>query len=708
LAAAWLAELARGRFVAGRLGGVRDVRVGIDVGGTFTDLVALVDGQVVTAKVPSTPRDQAEGVLRVLAAGGVDAGRVGAFAHGTTVATNALLERRGARTALVTTAGFRDVLEIGRQQRPALYDLAADRPPALVPRELRFTVAERAGPDGVLRPLDGDSLAAAVAAVRDADVEAVAVCLLFSFLHPEHERRVGEALRDALGGSVAVSLSSEVLPEFREYERCSTTVADAYLTPRLAAYLARLAREAEAGGLPTPLLMQSSGGVIEAGWAAGHAASCVLSGPAGGVVGAAWVAGLSGEEDLLTFDMGGTSTDVAPVVGGQVQTTTEAVVAGVPLKLPMVDVHSVSAGGGSVAWVDEGGALRVGPASAGAEPGPAAYGQGGEEATVTDANLWLGYLPDGAELGGEVVLRRELAERALARVGERLGEDVGEVALGVVRVANAEMVRALRVISVERGLDPREFTLVAFGGAGPLHACALAEEIGIGRVLVPRASGVLSALGLAISDLRRDYVRPLLGRLDQLDPAVPRAVWRELEDLAGQELAANEAGTTAAGRRRSLGRRARGASGGGQPALTRRADLRYRGQSFELTVDVEEVEDLGERFHQAHRRRYGYRMDDEPVEVVNLRLVAAVPAGKPELRAEPARARRGAARRRVNLDGTWREVAVLAREELGGGDRLDGPVVVEFAEATLLLRPGWRAAVDDAGTLVLERDGGHR
>jgi len=340
---------------------VRDVRLGIDVGGTFTDLVAVVDGQVVTAKVRSTPRDQAEGVLRVLAAGAVDAARVGAFAHGTTVATNALLERRGARTALVTTAGFRDVLEIGRQQRPALYDLAADRPPPLVPRELRFTVTERAGPHGVLHPLDGDSLAATVAAVRDAGVESVAVCLLFSFLHPEHERRVGEALRDALGESVAVSLSSEVLPEFREYERFSTTVADAYLTPRLAAYLARLAREAEAGGLPAPLLMQSSGGVIEAGRAAGHAASCVLSGPAGGVVGAAWVAGLSGEEDLLTFDMGGTSTDVAPVVGGQVQTTTEAVVAGVPIKLPMVDVHSVSAGGGSVAWVDRVGRCGSGP-----------------------------------------------------------------------------------------------------------------------------------------------------------------------------------------------------------------------------------------------------------------------------------------------------------------------------------------------------------
>src|SRR6266508_2075120 len=457
------------------------VRLGIDVGGTFTDLVALVDGRIVTAKVPSTPRNQAEGVLHSVEAASVDPGRVAAFAHGTTVATNALLERRGARTALVTTEGFRDVLEIGRQQRPSLYDLTRDRPPPLVPRELRFTVAERMGPDGEVLPLDEESLAAAVAGVRDAEVEAVAVCLLFSFLHPGHERRVGEAVREVaeLDG-VAVSLSSEVLPEFRAYERFSTTVADAYLTPRLAAYLERLAGEATAQGLPAPLVMQSSGGVTEVGTAAAHAASCVLSGPAGGVVGAAYVAGLSGYHDCLTFDMGGTSTDVAPVLGGTVQTTTESVVAGVPIKLPMVDVHSVSAGGGSIAWVDEGGALRVGPRSAGADPGPAAYGLGGADPTVTDANLLLGYLPDGARLGGAegVVLRRDLAEQALARLGEQLGRvDPLRAALGVVRVANAEMVRALRVMSVERGIDPRDLTLLAFGGAGGMHACALAEEL---------------------------------------------------------------------------------------------------------------------------------------------------------------------------------------------------------------------------------------
>ncbi len=664
------------------------VRLGVDVGGTFTDLVAIADGRILAAKVPSTPRNQAEGVVRAVAASGVEAGAVGQFAHGTTVATNALLERRGARTALVTTKGFRDVVEIGRQQRPSLYDLTRDRPPPLVPRELRFTVVERMGPDGELVPLDERSVAAAVRACRDGHIEAVAVCLLFAFLHPEHEQAVGRALRQALDG-VAVSLSSQVLPEFREYERFSTTAADAYLTPKLATYLERLAKDVQERGLPAPLVMQSSGGVAELGQALAGAVRFVLSGPAGGVVGAAWVAGLSGYHDLLTFDMGGTSTDVAPVVGGRVQTTTEAVVAGVPIKLPMVDVHSVSAGGGSIAWVDEGGALRVGPQSAGADPGPAAYGQGGEDPTVTDANLYLGYLADGAELGGEVRLRRELAERALALLGERLGLDPLAVALGVVRVANAEMTRALRVISVERGLDPREFTLVAFGGAGGMHACALAEELGIARVLVPQAGGVLSALGLAISDLRRDDVRPMLARLAEADQAAVHQAYEEMAAQACRDL--------------------------DSPALERRADLRYHGQSFELTVTVERLDEVEDVFHAEHQRRYGYRMDDEPVELVNLRLVATVPGDKPELRAEPAAEAGRRSRRPAHLgDGPagnadaasgWQEVDVVARRDLGPGAAVDGPAIVEFPEATLVIRPGWTATMDEVGTLVLEGSG---
>jgi N-methylhydantoinase A len=654
-------------------------RLGVDVGGTFTDLVALVDGELVTAKVPSTPKDQARGVVHAIEVAALAPGTAAGFTHGSTVATNALLERRGACTALVTTEGFRDVLEIGRQNRPALYDLTRDRPPPLVPRELRFTVRERMGPDGVLVPLDRDSLRAAVDACRDAGVEAVAVCLLFGFLHPEHERRVGAALREALP-DVHVSLSCEVLPELREYERCSTTVCDGYLTPRLAVYLQNLAGEVEARGLPAPLVMQSSGGAVEIEVAAANAAGCILSGPAGGVVGAAWVAGLSGFHDLLTFDMGGTSTDVAPVLGGVVQTTTESVVAGVPLKLPMVDVHTVSAGGGSIAWVDAGGALRVGPHSAGADPGPAAYDRGGEQPTVTDANLFLGYLPDGAELGGEVRLDRGLAERALRRVGEQAGLDAQRTALGIVRVADAEMTRALRVISIERGLDPRELTLVAFGGAGGLHACALAEELRIGRVLVPRAAGVLSALGLAISDVRRDHVHPFLAALDAADPAEVEAAFAALERRAGEQLAGDPRRT-----------------------VTRSADARYQGQSFELTVGAEDLPGLAGRFHAEHERRYGYRMDDEPVELVNLRLVATVPGDKPQLREAPPRREVPCGRRRASFDGDWREVDVVHRADLGAGSAVNGPAVVEFAESTLLVRPGWRGTVDQAGAVVLER-----
>jgi N-methylhydantoinase A len=649
----------------------------VDVGGTFTDLVAPVAGRLVTAKVPSTPKDQSEGVLAGVRASGLAPEDVESFAHGMTVATNALLERRGGRTALVTTHGFRDLLEIGRQNRPSLYDLAQDRPPALVPRELRFTVRERMGPEGEIEPLDPASLDEAVEALKDADVEAVAVCLLFAFLHPEHEREVGDRLRDALP-DVHVSLSCEVLPEVREYERLSTTVADAYLAPRLGAYLSSLAERTDEAGLPAPLVMQSSGGVTALEEAASRAGACVLSGPAGGVVGAAWVAGEGGYRDLLTFDMGGTSTDVATVRDGRVATTTESVVAGVALKLPMVDVHTVSAGGGSLAWVDPGGALRVGPESAGAEPGPAAYGKGGEAAAVTDADLFLGYLADGVELGGEVTLDRELAEEALRRLGDAIGLDPLEAALGVVRVADAEMVRALRVISVERGLDPREFVLVAFGGAGSMHACALAEELGMRTVLVPRAGGVLSALGLAISDLRRDYVTPFLSILDDAEPGALEEAWAAMEERARADLA-------------------------DPPDCEREADLRYRGQSFELSVSGEDPEALGERFHAAHEERYGYRLDGEPLEVVALRLTATVRRPRPSLEEGEPEGDAETGRRRANFDGEWTEAPVLNRGRMGRGSRVEGPAIVELAEATCVVRPGWAGEVDAQGTLVLER-----
>jgi N-methylhydantoinase A len=657
---------------------MNNLRLGVDVGGTFTDLVALSEGNLVTAKVPSTPKDQSVGVMNAIEASEVDPDATAALAHGMTVATNALLERRGARTALITTEGFRDVLEIARQDRPSLYDPTQDRPPSLVPRELRFTVKERVGPKGEVTVLQESSLEEAISAVREAEVEAVAVCLLFAFMFPDHEKRVGEALREALP-DVHVSLSSEVLPEFREYERFSTTTADAYLAPKLAAYLKNLAGKIEEAGAPSPLVMQSSGGVVRVTDAIADAAGCVLSGPAGGVVGAAYIGGLGGYRDLLTFDMGGTSTDVAPVVDGEAQTTTETVIAGVPIKLPMVDVHTVSAGGGSIAWADAGGALRVGPHSAGAEPGPAAYDAGGEEPTVTDANLFLGYLADRAELGGEVVLKRELSEKALGALGEKLALDAEDVALGVVRVANAEMVRALRVISVERGLDPREFALLAFGGAGGMHACSLAEELGMETVLVPRAGGVLSALGLAISDLRRDYVRPYLTNLEDVGEGEFEEKFKDMESSASEDLE--------------------------DPEYTRQADLRYRGQSFELTVEADgSFEKLEERFHATHEQRYGYRMDDESVELVNLRLIATVPVQKPEPEEPPAESEAESARREANFDGEWQEVPALDRDQMGKGSEVVGPAIVEFKESTCVVRPGWRGAVDGVGTLVLEKE----
>ena len=654
-----------------------ETRLGVDVGGTFTDLVALSQGRLITAKVPSTPQDQSAGVMNSIETSEIEPGAVDALAHGMTVATNALLERRGARTALVTTEGFRDVIEIARQNRPSLYDLSQDRPPPLVPRGLRFTVKERMGPQGEISALDEESLEEVVSSIKEAEVEAAAVCLLFAFMHPDHERRIGEALREELP-EVHVSLSSEVLPEFREYERFSTTTADAYLAPKLAAYLKNLAGKAEEAGVPSPLIMQSSGGVVGIDDAIADAAGCLLSGPAGGVVGAAYVGGLGEYQNLLTFDMGGTSTDVATIIDGEAQTTTETVVAGLPIKLPMVDIHTVSAGGGSVAWADAGGALRVGPHSAGAEPGPAAYGQGGEEPTVTDANLFLGYLADEATLGGEVVLQRELSEKALSSLGEKLGLDAQEAALGIVRVANAEMVRALRVISVERGLDPREFALLAFGGAGGMHACALAEELGMETVLVPRAGGVLSALGLAISDLRHDYVNPYLVGLENVEKGEFEKKFEKMESSASEDLE--------------------------DPEYDRRADLRYRGQSFELTVEADSLEKLEERFHAAHEQRYGYRMDDESVELVNLRLISTVPVEKPELDEPEPEGEAESGTREANFDGEWQEVAVLDRERMGKGSEVSGPAIVEFKESTCVVRPGWRGAVDGVGTLVLEKE----
>ena len=613
--------------------------LGVDVGGTFTDAVLVADGVVHTAKAPTTPDDQSRGVMaaveRALDDAGARASDVEGFAHGMTVATNALLEGTVARTAFVATNGFTDVVALGRQARRELYRLCAAHPAPLTPPERRFAARERTGPDGVLEPLgDLEDLVDAVAA---AEPEAIAVCLLHSYRHPDHERAIGAALRERLG--VHVSLSHEVVGTFREFERAATTEVDAALSPLLARYLRRLLDAARDAGLPTPAIMQSSGGLAGLDVAADHAALTVLSGPAGGAAAAALLAERCGEPDLLCFDMGGTSCDVCVVEGGRVRETTAREVGGRPLALPMVDIHTVGAGGGSIGWRDPGGALRVGPRSAGADPGPACYGRGGTEPTVTDANLVLGHLSADVPLAGDVELDADAAQAAVERLAGELGLDAHECAEGIVRVANAEMIRALRVMTVERGIDPRRFALLAFGGAGPLHAAAIAEELGMTKILVPRASGVLSALGLAAADRRADAQRTVLGR-----------------DDVGVDALRDEVG----------------AALGGEPEIEVAWDLRYRGQSHELTVRGAERDELRERFEALHEERYGHRDPDGDVELVTVRVTGRLPAAAVDFGA-PA------------------------------GEEVEGPTVVALPEATLVVPEGWSGTTDDTGTLVLER-----
>jgi N-methylhydantoinase A len=655
--------------------------LGVDVGGTFTDAV-LFDGSALhTAKAPTTPEDQSRGVLAAVEAAleraAARADQIEVFAHGMTVGTNALLEERGARTALVATEGFTDLLDVARQSRPELYRLCAPKPAPLVPDNRRVGARERIGPAGVVEELAAPELDRIAALVRESGAESVAICLLFAYLDPSHEREIAERLRDELP-EVHVSASHEVLPQFREYERCSTTVIDAYLSPLLDRYLGRLSATGTERGLPDPLVMKSSGGVAPATEAARAGAWSVLSGPAGGAVGAALLATLSGDGNAVGLDMGGTSCDVCVVEEGRVRRTDSRRVEGRVIQLPMIDVHTVGAGGGSIGWRDPGGALRAGPRSAGAEPGPACYGRGGIDPTVTDANLLLGYLDASSTLAGGLELDVDAARDAVARLGTELGLDELETAEGIVRIANQEMVRALRVVTVERGVDPRRFALMPFGGAGPMHAAALAEELGMESILCPRASGVLSALGLIASERRRDTARTVL--------------------LRGGELTAERITAEVDQLRESIGA---GLEGATEEATY---ELRYRGQAFELGVPGPprpDPSDLAERFAAEHERRYGYRDPDAEVELVNVRLALVLPAPAPEPEAATA-AGLERSTREARFGGEWIEAEIL-RGEPEAGAAADGPCVFELPEATLVLPPGWRAEVDARGTISAER-----
>ncbi len=675
-----------------------DRRIGVDVGGTFTDVVTVSDGSIHVRKTPSTPDSPDEGVVdgleRTREEVGLSYGDVEFFSHGTTVATNAVLEREWAPTALVTTEGFRDVLEIGRQARPDIYDFDVTKPTPIVERDLRYEVTERLDERGRVEiPLDEGSVRAVAERLRERGIESVAISLLFAFENPDHERRVEELLGES-GLDLSYSLSSEVLPEIREYERTLATALNAALKPVMDGYIGRLESAIEDRGIPASLrIMQSNGGIIGADRARQRPINTLLSGPAAGVQGAAHVAGLGGVEDVLTMDMGGTSCDVSLVRGGEPVVSTEVEVGDYPVGVPMVSVHTIGAGGGSIAWIDAGDALRVGPRSAGAVPGPVCYGRSGEEPTVTDAQLLLGRLDPDAFLSEDLEADTDAVERAVReRIADPLGMSVRDAAQGILDVANANMERALRVVSVERGHDPREFGLVAFGGAGPLHAASLAADLEVPTVLVPRTAGVLSALGLLITDLVHDFSTSMV---------------RPIEEVSGEDLEPvfERFGAEAADRLADEG------IGADRIEIERALDLRYRGQSFEITTPVPgdlteaAVEEAARRFHDRHEERYGHASPGEPVEVVTIRLRARGLVETPTLTAaagegDPDDAIR--TDRTVVFDGEPRDALVYDRARLPVASTVEGPAIVEGTESTVVIRPEQSATVDEYGTIAVE------
>ena len=660
--------------------------LGVDVGGTFTDFVYVAGGRTRIAKRPSTPSDPGRAIVEGLRELGWTPTDV---AHGSTVATNTLLTRTGAPTALITTRGFRDTLEIGRQARPDLYALHPTRPDPLVGEDLRFEVGERIAADGeVVEPLDEGDVARVLDAIEASGVRSVAICFLFSFVNPTHERRAAELARER---GLAVSASREVLPQHREYERTSTTVANAYLAPVMSRYLSRLERslsEQAAGGETVGLrIMQSNGGSLSAAGAGEQAVRTVLSGPAGGVAGAFATALAAGHAQAITFDMGGTSADVS-LCPGRLLERTDLTIDGMPIRTPAVDLHTVGAGGGSIAWFDAGGALRVGPQSAGADPGPAAYGRG-ESPTVTDAHAVLGRLRPEQRLGGTIALDRARAEAALRTVAAPFGNDPLRAAAAVIDVVNANMARALRVISVERGHDPARFTLVAFGGAGPLHACDLADALGIPAALIPPSPGVLSASGMLSADVTRDAERgahlviPVDGGADL---AALSGIYEELREQASRAIAADGYGE--------------------EVRIEYAADLRYQGQSHELTVGLAEhgsAEVIREAFQAAHEERFGFRDAERGVELVTARVKARAPGHEPPPRVDAGESALAEAEHEVMWDQP-RATRFLDRASVTDvTERVIGPAVITQVDATTLVPPGWAARPLESGALLLER-----
>ena len=659
--------------------------VGIDVGGTFTDIAILRDGSLSVHKLPSTPADPSQGVRRGISE--IDVGEAD-YVHGSTVATNALLEGKGGRTALITTLGFEDVLEIGRQSRSDLYDFNLDRPPALAPWELRFGLPERVDYKGeILEDLQDEAIEALLTLLQEADVDGVAVSFLFSFLNPLHEEKVLNALR-RLPDPPFISISSQVIPEFREYERTSTVVVNSYVGPVMARYLGELEQSLGSG----LRIMQSSGGSITARLAAEQPVRTILSGPAGGVVGAFHVGRQAGYPDIITLDMGGTSTDVS-LCPGRIKETTSANLGGYPISVPMIEIHTVGAGGGSIARVDTGGALVVGPESAGADPGPACYGQG-NHITVTDANLVLGRLRPAQFLGGRLSLDKDRSLRLFGELANEIGSTPEEAALGIIRVVNANMERAIRTISLERGYDPRRFTLVPFGGAGPMHSCELAQELGIPRILIPTHPGILSALGVAIADVVKDYSRTAMLRGDDISQVRLDEEFHGMEGQARRELLQEGLPATDMVARRYL-------------------DARYVGQSFELTIDYPSAtrrtnlqQAIANSFYRAHLQRFGYADRNEAVEIVNLRLKLELEVEKPNIVPQPLGEADSSGARIEEATVVFQQgslpTALYDRDLLSAGNYVEGPALLLQLDTTVVVPPGWGGCVDPFGNLVLE------
>jgi N-methylhydantoinase A len=689
---------------------VSSCRIGIDVGGTFTDVV-LVDeasGLRHRVKVPSTPPDPSrgavDGVAEVLRQAGFDSREVSYFAHGTTVATNAILEGKLASTALVTTAGFRDVLEIGRQRRPNAYDFHAQKPPILVPRSRRFEVRERIGSRGeVVLPLVEADVHALVDRLRAPDVQSVAICLLFSFLNPDHEQRVAAILRAALP-ELPIFVSSEILPEYREYERTSTVVLSAAVAPVVSRYVGSLRQTLRAAGVACQLhLMKSTGGLMSFDTVERRAAETVLSGPAAGAIASGYWGALTEQRQVIGFDMGGTSADVSLVVDGRPRVTSEGKIADYPLKLPMLDVRTIGTGGGSIAWLDVADILHVGPQSAGADPGPACYGRQAQYPTVTDANVCLGRLDPAHFLGGAMTLDRAAAESVvLERIGRPLGRDLVRAAQAIVDIADSNMARAIREISVANGHDVREFALMSFGGAAGLHACSLAEELDVPLVVVPEDAGLLSASGLLVADVESEYSLTRASAADATSAADVRAGFALLEERARRELRADGVDAD-------------------QCVYRRQLDLRYAGQAYEIAVpeppaasEAALVAEWVAGFHRQHRQLYWWDDPDRPVEIVTYRLHAVLPVpriapcAEPPGAADPAAARRGT--RPIYFAGQAgpTETPVFERAALRAGHVLAGPAVVESFDTTVLVAPAFRAAVDPYRNLLLQRQSGGR